>query len=370
MSNNSAILLNMKHAKNTSLPRIAPSLCPCNVILTLLVFLLLNAYANAQETAVSNTPSPEGAGDPPPTPIPVTKRHGVDKERAKEQRYAEQFADDGYIKLETDGRMFAGLWAPARGEQQYGALLLLHGEGQNPDWPNTLRVIRQTLADFGWSTLSISLPDPQMTVYTKPMMDKPNREKNMTKTMDKPSDTANQNAQSSPMPKQMRQTVDIENLVNQRIDTAFKFLNDKGQFNIIIAGEGLGATRAARYANMLLEKNGEQSSRQMNDANQRPVRALAMIDPQPQIPNVDKALEDFLNAPELPILDAYPKTHYEKSMAAKARKKLAKLNRVKTYIQHGYVFNSANPTQNATALTRRVRGFLTNHARGVEIDKK
>ena len=361
----------MKQAKYSSLTRIAlPLLQRCAILTQIGILVLLSTDIRAQD-APAETTNTETTPETKPYLEPKTsERHHIDTEKLKELRYAEQFADDGYVKLKAAGQMFAGLWSPARGEKQYGAVLLLHGEGQNPDWPNTLRIIRQNLADFGWSTLSISLPDPRIRVYAKNTA----RQKDITnennEDLTDPQAKKNEKPPSSPVAKKTNDQYDVETLVQQRIDAAFTFLNQKGQFNIIIAGEGLGATRAARYSFITLQKGGEKSNRQMNDANQRPIRALAMINPVITIPNIEKTLKSFLNLPDLPMLDVFAKTHYEKSLAAKDRKKHAKLNRIKTYIQHGYTVNTAKTTQNATAITRRVRGFLNGYARGVEIDKK
>ena len=92
------------------------------------------------------------------------------KELSREQQIAEKLtliADvDEIISLEVPGGRFIGLYKRARtreisetksGEIN-GVVILVHGMGAHPDWPDVILPLRTQLTEFGWSTLSIQMP--------------------------------------------------------------------------------------------------------------------------------------------------------------------------------------------------------------------
>lgn len=80
---------------------------------------------------------------------------------AKETRWAEQIVDaliDGEaVWLEAGGQRFLAIYTPPAGEPR-GGVVLLHGMGAHPDWPEVVHPLRTGLPERGWATLSIQLP--------------------------------------------------------------------------------------------------------------------------------------------------------------------------------------------------------------------
>jgi pimeloyl-ACP methyl ester carboxylesterase len=81
---------------------------------------------------------------------------------AKEQRWADQIVDflvDGEMRwFEADGHRFMGIYTPVRSGTPVGAVILLHGRGVHPDWPQVIQPLRTKLPEHGWATLSLQMP--------------------------------------------------------------------------------------------------------------------------------------------------------------------------------------------------------------------
>jgi len=79
---------------------------------------------------------------------------------AREQRQAEQIVDailDGEpISLQAGKQAFLGIYTTA--DQPQGSVLILHGRGIHPDWPDLINPLRIGLIEHGWNTLAIQMP--------------------------------------------------------------------------------------------------------------------------------------------------------------------------------------------------------------------
>jgi pimeloyl-ACP methyl ester carboxylesterase len=80
---------------------------------------------------------------------------------AKERRWADQIIDqlfDGEaVWLTGDGADFLGLYTEAATAPK-GGVIVLHGIGVHPDWPQVINPLRVGLAEEGWNTLSVQMP--------------------------------------------------------------------------------------------------------------------------------------------------------------------------------------------------------------------
>lgn len=80
---------------------------------------------------------------------------------AKEKRWAAQIEDsllDGEAVYLNDGKTdFLAIDTPAAVPGE-AAVILLHGIGVHPDWPQVIHPLRVQLPEAGWRTLSLQLP--------------------------------------------------------------------------------------------------------------------------------------------------------------------------------------------------------------------
>jgi len=144
------------------------------------------------------------------------------KELSREQQIAEKLtvtADvDEIISLKAPGGRFIGLYKRARvseisetktGEIN-GVVILVHGMGAHPDWPDVISPLRTRLTETGWSTLSIQMPilspDEAVAEYGKTLR-----------------------------------------LANSRIQAAVDYLHDWEIEPIVLLGYSFGAAQAANF---------------------------------------------------------------------------------------------------------------------------
>jgi len=81
---------------------------------------------------------------------------------AKEKRWADQIVDGlivgDAVQLKASGQEFLGIYAEHETDKANGAVIVLHGSGVHPDWPDVVQPLRSELPSHGWATLSLQLP--------------------------------------------------------------------------------------------------------------------------------------------------------------------------------------------------------------------
>ena len=85
--------------------------------------------------------------------------HASDKE--KEKRWAEQIVDQliegEAVWLQAGSDRFLSILTEAEGTPR-GSVILMHGIGVHPNWPQVIYPLRVGLAKLGWTTLSLQMP--------------------------------------------------------------------------------------------------------------------------------------------------------------------------------------------------------------------
>lgn len=133
---------------------------------------------------------------------------------AKEKRWADDIADvlfDGNpVWLNADNHKFLGIYTKSVAKKIRGAVIVLHGTGVHPNWPDIVYPLRVQLPEHGWHTLSLQMPIlPNGAKYEE----------------------------HGPL------FVEIA----PRMNAGIAYLKSKGIQNIVIIGHSMGITMAAHY---------------------------------------------------------------------------------------------------------------------------
>jgi len=132
----------------------------------------------------------------------------------REQRWAEQVVDailTGEAEmLDADGQEFLSIYTESDSESPKGGVILIHGIGVHPDWPDVINPLREQLPEHDWSTLSLQMPilaaDAEVPDYYP-----------------------------------------IFGEVPPRIDAGIRFLQEQGVDNIVVVAHSLGAQMATYW---------------------------------------------------------------------------------------------------------------------------
>ncbi len=89
--------------------------------------------------------------------LPFDSAHGEGKERRWAEQIEQTLMVGDALWLKAGPVTFLGLHTPAQGTAQ-GTVILLHGKGVHPDWPQVIAPLRGALPEQGWATLAIQLP--------------------------------------------------------------------------------------------------------------------------------------------------------------------------------------------------------------------
>ena len=244
-------------------------------------------------------------------------------DQAKEKRWEAQIVPSlivgEAVKLKANGVEFLGLYAENDSDKALGGVILIHGIGAHPAWPEVIEPLRMNLPESGWHTLSLQMPIL----------------KNEADGKDYP---------------------ELFDEVPGRIQAGVDFLKSKGVNNIVIIGHSLGNTMATHY---LANKS---------DPAVRAFIAVAFGPGYPQDPRMD-SYSNFSKV-KLPTLDIYGSGDFERNLkGVDQRRKAAKTAGNKNFQQvkvegANHFFSSMEDV-----LLQRVRGWLKKNAQGTELNK-
>lgn len=313
---------------------------------------------------------------------------------------AKHFSSDASVWLSAGQQRFFGLWQKDRSGFPKGALLIIHAEGEHPAWPQTTKTLHDTLPDYGWATLAISLPNPDhspiperelpvktvasaasgdaisdATVPDETVPDEKRSDKAITGTEAEPAqaNASEDSLQQSPIttappkasPTTKKTALNAEQITEQRLEFALEFLHDQGQFNISVLGSSSGAIRAQDFIDKITPQIDNPG---LKKDFEKPIRALVIVNGRNRLPTMADTYKHWFKDPEIPVLDIFLETDSRNRREAKNRKILARQKKVLNYKQVSLSGLNNEKTWGGNQLSRRVRGFLDNNAAGVEID--
>ena len=91
-------------------------------------------------------------------PAGIAAAQDLERERRLEAEIVDMIIDGEPVHLDADGHPFLALHTEAGDDGSRGAVIVLHGRGFHPDWPEVAGPLRSELPEHGWETLSLQMP--------------------------------------------------------------------------------------------------------------------------------------------------------------------------------------------------------------------
>ena len=384
-------------------------------LLALSVLALQSIFTPAwSETQAEGTTPPSAASE---TDSKANTRPGINTQHLQLQQLAASINPKEVLWLngrQGDVTSVLALYLPANRAQAQGAVLLLHDEGQHPDWPGVVKTLRESLPDAGWHTLSLALSYPQApsppkrVLLTRSDAQFPYVEKEMSEAgVSSPGDSGAMGATAEDVtqepadnnekadsqgnelsPEELAQTnqattaleqgtgaeqnvdvnaqdnnaaakaapeVRITN--NQRISFGLAQLEGFGLQNRVVLGVGRGAEVLVRF--LIANPDLAQS-----------LQGFVFIDAefdQSLLVELKEAAPGFL---EQKVLDLYDSTREDLSSALASRLAFSKRNGMKRYRQDGLAGGSLLANDSSSQYQNRIRGWLQRQAPGMNYSSK
>ena len=82
----------------------------------------------------------------------------LERERRLEAEIVDMIVDGEPVRLEAGGHGFLAIHTEAPEGAGRKAVVVLHGRGFHPDWPEVAGPLRSELPEHGWDTLSLQMP--------------------------------------------------------------------------------------------------------------------------------------------------------------------------------------------------------------------
>jgi len=84
----------------------------------------------------------------------------LQKERRMQQEIVDYIIEGSAVMLHDPVARhdFLSIFTEATTDTARGAVIIMHGRGYHPDWPELVYPLRTGLPDYGWHTLSIQMP--------------------------------------------------------------------------------------------------------------------------------------------------------------------------------------------------------------------
>ena len=348
---------------------------PCDLrsLVIALCLLLAGAPSLAEETAETA----ETDAVPVAPAAPEVRAAPSERSTDTAQALAEVLPDQEQQQLQTADEPFLALWLPANSGSPSGAVIIVPGDGESADWPQTISPLRHKLPDAGWHSLSLTLPDPNQPFVparaTEPVAEPaapadeaPSADDTGNADEAAPTDATDEapapaaDEQSAPSeepapaaeppsdPETLRQNHAAR--VIARIEAAVAFAQQRQAQTVVLLGHGSGAYWAARYL------------QERQPAN---VRHLVVIGA--ELPaDYGPALDELLPGLKLATGDFYYKDRLGDRQAAVKRLQASKRLQHPAYTQVAMKALPGNTDAEQEQLYRRIRGWLSSQLKAAQ----
>lgn len=250
-------------------------------------------------------------------------------------------------QLQAGEDSFLALWKPANSGEPQGAVIILPGVGESPDWPDAVGPLRRKFPDVGWATLSISLPEMQDDALLPREPDAPPADASKDATAKdaepkdaKPDATAADAASSAEARAQAETAKADAERVFARIESAISFAQQNKARSIVLLGHSSGAYWAARY---------------LSERPSPAVRKFVMVAAR-EPANPQPSLMELVPTLKMKTADFIHKNPAQR--AATERLQASKRNQGEGFTQIGLLDIAGNNEAEQEQLFRRVRGWV------------
>lgn len=269
-------------------------------------------------------------------------------------------------QLQAGDERFLALWLPANVGEPSGAVIILPGDDETADWPQSVGSLRRKLPNGGWHSLSVTLPDPNSDAPPLRSTELPTTEPAEDAAADTTETPAEESAESSPATDEAAtenrnsQLDSAEAAANKvktieeqqqahaervlaRIESAIAFAEQRQANTIVLLGHGSGAYWAARYL-----------------AERKPAKIQNLLLVAAQLPaGYTPPLDELIPQLQLATGDFYYKDLPADRQAALKRSQASKRQKHPSYIQIAMKALPGNREAEQEQLYRRIRGWLT-----------
>lgn len=265
-----------------------------------------------------------------------------------------QNSETDVVWLELNDQKQLALLQQATSATPTGHVIIFTAPSTGADWPDLVHPLRTQLTEYGWNTLSLSLPRPPAVAIPKRTPSLQSSNQIQSPSDDETTDAdqisaaatatpASNNAETSPtddpMVEYTQQIVTLGNLAASRLAEL------PGDITIIL-GIGEGAVWAMHYFS--------QDETQEN-------RFLVLLDPMPVTDDKAPSLLTMIKNSQSPILDLWFNDNRYQRQQAKLRKHTALRSGNQGYQQFRLNQRANAPKKEPLWLTRQLRGILKNH---------
>ncbi|VVP06653.1 hypothetical protein PS874_02972 [Pseudomonas fluorescens] len=315
--------------------------------LSALCLSLILPCAFSVEAADPASSAGKTAEEKPPERAPLLERSQEDATALVRQV---PIQEQQQLQAGTD--TFLALWKPANTASPKGAVIIVPGAGENVDWPQAIAPLRRTLPDVEWSSLSITLPDPQSDAIAPRIAEMP-------PTLKAPETGSKDATTSAPIEQAVSGEAEIADKavvetreeqigadaerIFARIDAAIAYAEQQSARSIVVLGHGTGAYWAARY---LSERQPPQVEKLVMVAARTPVSAKP-------------GLAELAPTLKLPVADIFYRDKPVDRNAALERLQASKRLKASGFSQVSLKSLPGNSKAEQEQLVRRVRGWLS-----------